>query len=103
MPTVNTNHQPRDLFAASELTPAALATHGLDYIEGDDMFTPRLFRYKGHIYDVSEFMAFRSPWADPSNPLAKDWDGIQSDSFFSAIVIKYANDYESVIVGTYFS
>lgn len=101
--TVRTNHQPRDLFSACELSESELEKYCLGYIEGDDMLSYRLFRYKGNVYDVNEFVAFLPPWGNPNSPLAKDWDGIQSDTHFSGILVKYTNDYESVIVGTYFS
>jgi hypothetical protein len=36
-------------------------------------------------------------------PELKDWDGYQSDSYFSGVVIKISPDGEQYKIGTYFS
>jgi hypothetical protein len=84
----------------------------LDYIaEVDDKESwgnevNRFFRYRGDIYDTNEFVRIvpcsqsfgYCHGAEPDSPLLK-WDGIQTDSFFSGIVIRYCEGYESVVVG----
>ena len=37
-------------------------------------------------------------YRDHAGELSK-WDGIQTDSFFSGIVIRYCDDFERVVVG----
>lgn len=56
------------------------------------------FEYKGETYFLSEFMRI-----DRNAPeWMQDYDGYSSDSFFSGILIKYADDYgDFVRVYTY--
>ena len=92
-----TNNVPRDLLSAHELDPA-LREKEFDYISEGEWFEDchnRFFQYKGVWYDVNEFSVNTT---HPQLPLDK-WDGIQTDSFFSGIVIKYCDDFEGVIVG----
>lgn len=63
---------------------------------GEDGAT--FFRYKGSLYDLGEFMT--TSGMPESSPLKK-WDGYFSDSFFSAIVVRYLEDHDHVIVGLY--
>ena len=88
-----TNNQPRDLISWYDLTEKEQAD--FDYIE-DGEFSG--FRYKGQVYDLGEFM--RCP--DSVNDFS-DWNGISYDTFFSGVLVKYTNDFESVIVGRCFS
>lgn len=90
-----TNNVPRDVIDAWQLTAAERAE--FDYLDwpaieaGSD--SASFMRYRGELYDLSEFM--RAP--DSLAP----WDGYQSDTFFSGIVVRYSRDFESVIVGRY--
>lgn len=103
--TIKTNNVPRPILNAWDLTEKEKAE--FDYIEfGEDCFN-QFFRYKGEVYDLGEFVRIEE-YAKRSNPWThttddKDllkWQGIQTDTYFSGIVIKYTDDYESVIVGT---
>ena len=64
------------------------------------------FRYRGELYDIGEFSRVIAPGAERFHPMEcaepafQGWDGYQSDSFFSGLLIKYL-DSESVVVGTY--
>ena len=86
-----TNNQPRNLIYGYELTDSE--KEDFDYIENIDSHD--FFRFKGIVYDPSEFMT--SPTIEP------DWQGYQSASFFSGIVIRYTDDFEQVVCGTYLS
>ena len=86
-----TNHQYRNMLYGYQLTDKQRAE--FDYIEDIDFHY--FFEYKGDIYDPDEFMRC-------SDDLS-DWDGVQSDSYFSGIVIKYSNDMEQVKIGRYFT
>ena len=95
-----TNHVPRFTIDAYELT---IDEQGqFDYLDwpaierGEDSAT--FFRYRGQLYDLGEFQTTRG--LPEFSPLVA-WDGYQSDSFFSGIVVRYANDFESVIVGLF--
>lgn len=111
---IKTNNQPRPVVYWYELTDAERAD--LDYIDTDtarDDF--RGFRYKGAVYDLGEFSAIRTRTqqaqrlhhtahtAEDDSPLAR-WDGIQTDSYFSGTVVRYADrDADAVIVGLAYS
>lgn len=88
---VTTNNVPRDLFCPCEV-PAHIYAD-FDYIDFDD--GPRLFKYRRQWYDICEFM--KAP------EVLGDWQGYQSETHFSGIVVKYAEGMERVIVGAYYA
>lgn len=92
-----TNSHPRDLFCFWDLPEAAQSD--FDYIEGEDRYSPRLFRYGGAWYDTGGFFRL------PDHPDWRDlpWNGYQSDSYFSGTLVRYVDDYERVIVGRYWA
>ena len=125
--TITTNNHSRDLLAWYDLPTEARAD--FDYLRedmgeladdwSDDAYAPRFFRYRGAWYDVQDFVliesdinpsGMRAPFAhvvERGSELAQ-WDGIATDSYFSATVVRYARDEwgdgldpESVIVGTW--
>jgi hypothetical protein len=94
---ITTNNVPRDLIDAWELSPTE--REEFDYLNwdaieaGEDSAT--FFRYRGQLYDLGEF----TRWDGPEfSPLAK-WDGYRADSFYSALVIRFVDDHERVVVG----
>lgn len=99
MPII-TNNVPRDVVEASELTPAE--REEFDYIDwpkiavGED--SASFFRYKGELYDLGDCEMSTSPLS----PLAQ-WDGFYSETFFSAVVFRYVDEGDRVIVGRYFA
>ncbi len=97
---VITNNHWHNMLYGYELTDAERAD--FDYVE--DIDTHSFFRYRGVVYDASEFM--RTPCNEPArqelNELS-NWDGYQSDRFFSGVVIRYSSDFEQYQVGTYIS
>jgi hypothetical protein len=97
-----TNHVPRDVIDAWELTPAERAE--FDYLDwpaierGED--SASFFRYKGELHNLSEFSADYGITRGAGLPEAlSKWDGYRSDSFFSALVVRYVENYERVVVG----
>ena len=121
MLTIRTNYHWHNFLYGYELSDTERAD--FDYI-GADSFDPDtgekvrseeldchdFFRYRGVIYDPSEFMAVPSPlngWAlehdDSADPEFSKWQGYQSDSYFSGVVIRYSDDCERYQVGTYMS
>lgn len=66
-----------------------------DYIPDDEIMSHEFVKYKGRIYDVSEFMRTESNEFN-------DWHGYISDSFFSGVLIKII-DSDSCLMGTYYS
>jgi hypothetical protein len=103
--TIKTNNVPRDVLCWWDLTKKEQAE--FDYLDSEGRQNEaQFFRYKKWDYDLGEFVRVvpRSDLVGMEHP-AEDgspllgWDGICTDSFFSAIVVKWANDYESVTVG----
>jgi hypothetical protein len=115
--TIKTNHVPRDIVYAWELTEQEQAE--FDYLDweaierGED--SADFFRYRGQLYDLSEFSRITAPGSTIRHPMEcqsqdlQGWDGYASDSFFSGIVVRYPRDErgnidgEDIIVGTYYS
>jgi hypothetical protein len=99
--TIITNNVPRDVIESYELTPAERLE--FDYVDWDmvDMGdeSASFFRYQGDLYDLGEFTV----WDNPSSPTRYGWDGFRSDSFFSGILVRYCDHFESVVVGRYYS
>jgi len=99
--TIITNHVPRDVVEAWELTPAERAE--FDYMDwsaieaGAD--SASFVRYRGELYDLAEF----ERWDNPSSLTRQGWDGFRSDSFFSGVLVRYCDDFERVIVGRYYA
>ncbi|CAB5237915.1 hypothetical protein UFOVP142_6 [uncultured Caudovirales phage] len=87
---VITNNVPRDLLTWGEIPESARAK--FDYIKEDDRWDYRFFSYRGQWYDANEFMRNNAPSLD------RKWDGLNSDSFFSGIAIRYVQDYERIVV-----
>lgn len=109
---IKTNHHARPLVTFSEACDAkGFDTSDFDYIEEHQHCDPRLFCYRGHWYDVNEFVRIIPQGStqaigfchyDHSGKL-NAWDGIQTDSYFSAVVVRIARDefgymYEDYIV-----
>ena len=54
------------------------------------------FRYRGHVYDLNEFLRVNEQWG---KGILKDWDGCHNESFFSSVLVKYDDSFEAVKVG----
>ena len=95
--TIQTNNVPRYTMDWHEMTRKEQAE--FDYLDTDDKRNDtRFVRYRGWVYDTSEFMR-----ADSGSPFP-GWHGYHSDSFFSAVLIRYVgNSTDSVIMGTAYS
>jgi len=83
-----TNNHWRNLEYGYQLSESERAE--FDYLE--DIDSANFIRYKGRVYDLGEFM--RAP-----EPLATDWDGYRSDSFFSGVVIKLSQCGDACKIG----
>jgi hypothetical protein len=104
--TIRTNNVPRDIIEAHELSAADRAE--FDYIDWTavdaGVASPQFFRYRGTLYDIGEFSADYGITRGAGLPdhLA-GWDAYQSDTFYSATVIRFVDDYERVVVGRVYS
>lgn len=98
---VKTNNVPRDVVDAWELTADERAQ--FDYLDwpaieaGSD--SASFIRFRGELHDLGEFQV----WDNPASPTRERWDGYRSDSFFSGLVVRYCEDHEQVIVGTFYA
>ena len=99
---VTCNNVPRRLSALNELPEAE--RENFDYIDGPEVWTPRLVRYRGGWYDTGDMML------SPSNLARLGFDGYAADSLYSGVVVRafdrdgYLIDGgDSVVVGYYYS
>lgn len=104
--TIRTNNVPRDVIDAYELTAAE--REEFDYLDwpaidaGTDGAS--FFRYRGQLYDLGEFSRDCGILRGSGLPAhLSSWDGYSSDSFFSATVVRYVDNFERVIVGRVYS
>jgi hypothetical protein len=97
-----TNNVPRDIIDAWELNDTERKE--FDYLnwqaieEGND--SASFVRYRGDLIDLGQFMTTSELVGD--NPL-RGWHGYMSDSFFSGLIVRFTDDYESVVVGMYYT
>lgn len=97
--TIITNHIPRLLIDAYDLTAAERAD--FDYIDwpaidaGEASAT--FFRYRAQLYDVSELML-------ASGVGIAGWDGYHAHGFSSGVIVRHVpDDDDRIIVGRYYS
>ena len=93
---IRTNNQPRELVCFYELPESA--REEFDYVNEEEHHSPRFFRYRGAWYDTGEFQYIPAS-LPPNLAFMRDWHGQQSESYFSAVLIRYSQDFESVTVG----
>ena len=91
--TITTNNIPRKVLSWYDLTAREQAEFDFDTKEENSYF-----RYKNWCYCLADFMTF-----DEYAPIEfAGWQGYHGDSFFSGVVIKFADKYcEEIIVGEY--
>src|SRR5690606_28676698 len=103
--TVRTNHVPRDIIDAWELNEQE--REEFDYLDWPAIergeTSASFVRYRGTLYDLGEFMSTHTYGLGHAGGFAEThdlqwWDGYLSETFFSAIVVKYVDD-GRVIVG----
>jgi hypothetical protein len=106
--TIITNNVPRLVVDAYDLAPVDRA--GFDYLDWDAIDrgedSREFFRYRGQLYDMGDLDGHTGGL--PADSPLRAWDGYQSDSFFSGIVVRFARDgdtpdWDRVIVGRYYS
>lgn len=97
--TIKTNNVPRDIIYGYELTEEE--SKPFDYIDWErarqGLENPWFFRYRGWLYDMGEFERVTD-----NQPSLKGWDGFCTESAFSAVLIRYVDNYERVVVGYYY-
>ena len=107
---VKTDNKYRPLKALWQL-PKKVAKD-FDYMKGrfEDEDSIRFVKYQGKWYDTQDTYGIvtdssRIGWVRPvsKNHILANWHAIREDTFFSAMVFKFSEDWESVIVGVYYA
>jgi len=102
MIAIHTNNVPRPVLYGYELTVAERAE--LDYLSDEEISERNFARYRGNIHDIGDFVTTSpGPWNFGLPSEFEGWDGYQSDSFFSGILVRYVDDNEAVVMGWYSS
>ena len=95
---VITNNKPRMLLMWAEL-PGGIGGSEFDYVEDGDRHELRFFNYRGTWYDAFEFeyISDQPCYA----PFRGKWAAVQSDSYFTGVVLRWFDEFNSVVVGRY--
>lgn len=97
--TIRTNNVSRPVLYWHDLTATERAD--FDYLDTPERQDEASFaRYRGVVYDLGDFAATRGHGAPEY--FAK-WHGYVADSFYSGVVVRYTDDFEAVVLGTYFA
>lgn len=88
---VITNNVPRPILSWYELTEKEQK----EYLE--EQYSMHFFvRYKGRLEPLCSFMK-----PGPNSPFPPEWQGYSPDSFYSGLLIRFTEDQEQAIIGTY--
>lgn len=85
-----TNNKLRENLTWRQLTPKEQTE--FDYFDPSNI--GNFFRYKGNVYDLDDAMLIEG---------IGNWLGYYSETAFSGVLVRYASDNESVIIGRYYS
>lgn len=96
--TIKTDHKWKAVLSGFEL-PKKWRKE-FSYLTNDQYSDVRFAYYNKYYYDVQEFMVLQGHAGQPKE--FKGWDGYQSDSYFSGIVIKISSDGEKYKIGRYY-
>ena len=98
--TIKTNNQPRQTVPGYVLFNNQAVRFQFDFLTDEEFRDESFVRYHGWWYAMGDFM--RGDWSQDSE-LCK-WDGYHSDSYFSGVLIKWADESgDEVIMGRYYS
>ena len=91
-----TNNRWRTLLDWNELTPKE--QEEFDWIEDPEENPHEFFRYRGQVYCTADFLVVSKGY--PFYDAPGKWCAYRSDSFFSAVLIRYHPDgNDEVVVG----
>jgi len=94
---IKTNHNYRPCLYWHDLTDAEQKEHADAY---DDVQESTFFRYKGWVYDLSDFLCVNNVLHGRGQDHELfGWDGYHNDSFFSSVLVKYSDCGDAVKVG----
>lgn len=95
--TVRTNNVPRNILRFHDLDKAQ-QNEVINEFGAIDCEEWTGFIYKGNVWNLADFVRTESD----GELSGLGWVGVSPQSAFHAVVVKYANDYEDVIVGQVF-
>lgn len=90
-----TNNIPRDIIYGYQLPKKFRKEY--DFMDEEEIDNSPFFKYRDWYFYIGDFMRISN------DTDLKGWDGYMSETFFSGIVVKYTEDFDQIIVGTYFS
>ena len=91
---ITTNNVPRDLLSLWDFSEKDQRTIRSDFDWMEDLESETgFFKYKGHIYNLTEF----TRTSEHSELVS--WDGNAPDSYFSGVLVKLSSDCEQVTCG----
>lgn len=96
--TIKTNNVPRDYLFGSYIQGKERQEmlEQFDYLTEEEFNEQCFVNYKGYWYDLSQFLLVNN------SELAKlKWQGYSSDSFSSGVVIRYVDNNDRIVMGTY--
>lgn len=98
--TIKTNNIPRDYSYGSVFNGKERQEmmNQFDYLTEEDFNEKRFVNYKGYWYDLGEFM-----FTGDSELGKLKWQGYSSDTYFSGVVVRYVEDNERIVMGTFFN
>lgn len=98
--TIKTNNVPRDYSFGMEFNGKKRQEmlEQFNYLTEEEFNQQSFINYKGYWYDLGEFMRID----DNEGELGK-WQGYRSDSYFSGVVIRYVENANQYVMGTYCS
>ena len=88
---ITTNNNARKILSFFDLTEKEQDSIKENY---NSIEESAFFRYRGDVYDLNDFMCNNN-----NSPFPSEWSGYCSDSFFSAVLVKYLDCGEDLIVG----
>jgi hypothetical protein len=101
---ITTNNVPRDVIDAWDL--CAKERDQFDYLDWVAIHNGResaeFVRYKGRLEYLGNFLAWQATSVADAPHWMDRWDGYTSDSFFSGLVIRYVDNGERVVIGSYY-
>jgi hypothetical protein len=93
MATITTNNKPRELYYAHELSEREYSKlrKEFSYLDDEDFTSSAFFNYRGQPYSMCEFVHNTESYPG--------WDGIASETAWTAVIVKVVESCQSVIVG----
>ena len=98
--TIKTNNQPRQTVPGYVLFANEAIRARFDYLSDDEFRDESFIKYRGQWYAMCDFMRVEKYDIEL---MKQGWHGHQDASFFSGVLIKWADDCgDEVIMGTYY-